>query len=143
MEELKIKVEKSTKTAAPEMIGHMTSSLPYFHRSLSKLLTSLNQNVVKVETSSTFTLLERATIAMLHSLFYKKSDSFYAMQEELSDQCLGVACSGGTIANLSAMWVARNSCLKPSDGFNGVAKEGILNALNFYGYSGAVIIGKL
>jgi glutamate decarboxylase len=31
------------------MIGHMTSSLPYFARPLSRLVTTMNQNPVKTE----------------------------------------------------------------------------------------------
>ncbi|KAJ2995808.1 hypothetical protein HDV02_000385 [Globomyces sp. JEL0801] len=45
-------IDQATKTASPQMIGHMTAALPYFHRSISRLLTALNQNVVKVETGT-------------------------------------------------------------------------------------------
>ena len=56
--------------------------------------------------------------------------------------CLGIACSGGTLANLTALWVARNSCLAPRNQFTGVAKEGLAAGLVEYGYSGACVIGS-
>ena len=49
-------VRHSTHTASPRFIGHMTSALPYFVRPLSKLVTALNQNMVKSETAKALTL---------------------------------------------------------------------------------------
>ncbi|KAJ3303393.1 hypothetical protein HDV03_003962 [Kappamyces sp. JEL0829] len=139
---LKINVDMATKTGAATQIGHMSSALPYFHRPLARLLTALNQNVVKAETASTFTSLERETIAMLHKDFYNSSDDFYTEFKQASDRALGVACSGGTIANVTAMWAARNSCLALRNSFEGVAKEGLLRGLQEYGYSRACIVGS-
>ena len=82
---LKVRIEKSTKTGAPNQIGHMSSSLPFFHRPLAKLITSLNQNVVKVETASTFTSLEKETIAMLHCDFFGLDESFYEIHRNAPD----------------------------------------------------------
>ncbi|MDD2855042.1 MAG: putative pyridoxal-dependent aspartate 1-decarboxylase, partial [Desulfuromonadaceae bacterium] len=48
-------VSQSVHTASPGFIGHMTSALPYFMLPLSRILTALNQNLVKVETSRAFT----------------------------------------------------------------------------------------
>ena len=45
-------VSQSVHTASPGFIGHMTSALPYFMLPLSRILTALNQNLVKVETLS-------------------------------------------------------------------------------------------
>ncbi|KAJ3259857.1 hypothetical protein HK103_001748 [Boothiomyces macroporosus] len=135
-------VDKSTRTAAPQMIGHMTAALPYFHRPLSKLLTALNQNVVKVETASTFTALERQTIAMLHNTFYARDLNFYDAYTQCPSVSLGVVCSGGTIANITAMWIARNKALGPDRDFPGISKAGLVEAMNHYKYSGAVIIGS-
>ena len=135
-------IQKSTRTGAAEMIGHMTTSLPYFQRSLSKLMTALNQNMVKVETSSTLTFLEKRTLSMLHFYFYKNSTVFY--QSYLSDpnSCLGNVCSGGTVANITAIWVARNKCLGPKNEFRGVMKEGIIPAMLYYKYKRAVVIAS-
>ena len=41
------------------------------------MITSLNQNVVKVETSATMTFLERETLSKLHRAFYNNTDEFY------------------------------------------------------------------
>lgn len=135
-------VDKSTKTGAPEMIGHMTTSLPFFHRPLAKLLTSLNQNLVKTETASTFTALERQTIAILHQAFYKQTKAFYREYTHSPIHSLGVICSGGTIANITAMWIARNKALGPKDEFPGISKAGLPIALGHYGFKTAVIIGS-
>ncbi|KAJ3075171.1 hypothetical protein HDU98_009008 [Podochytrium sp. JEL0797] len=139
-------IDRATRVASPKQIGHMTTALPYFHRPLAKLLTAMNQNVVKLETASTTTYLERETIAMMHHAFYGTtcSKSFYTHYIHSFDTALGVFTSGGTIANLTAMWVARNRALgpRPELGFTGVDKEGLFKALNVYGYKGAVILGS-
>lgn len=137
-------IDKSTRTGAPKMIGHMTTALPYFHRPLARLLAALNQNVVKVETAATFTTLERQTIAMLHHAFFQHTPEFYGLYSQSYEHCLGVLCSGGTVANISAMWIARNQALRPNEliSCTGVDKEGIVSSMAKYGYKGAVIIGS-
>ena len=50
-------------TGSPKFIGHMTSAIPYFLQSLSKCMAALHQNVVKIETSRSFTFLERQTLS--------------------------------------------------------------------------------
>ena len=50
-------VSQSVHTSSPSFIGHMTSALPYFILSLSKLMVGLNQNLVKVETSKAFIMI--------------------------------------------------------------------------------------
>lgn len=44
---------------------------------MSKLVTALNQNVVKVETSATTTYLERETLSKLHKAFFNQPFEFY------------------------------------------------------------------
>lgn len=136
-------VNHSVHCGAPTMIGHMTSSLPYYIRPLSKLVTTLHANNVKVETGKASTFLEKETLAMLHNVFYKFDDAFYEQWKARNDACLGVICSGGTIANSTAMWIARNKCL-PADGdkFRGVEKQGLAAGLIHYGYKSACIIGS-
>jgi hypothetical protein len=55
-------VAHSINTSSPNYMGHMTSALPYFVRPLSRLITGLNQNLVKVETAKAFTPYEREAI---------------------------------------------------------------------------------
>ncbi|GAA3971463.1 putative pyridoxal-dependent aspartate 1-decarboxylase [Allohahella marinimesophila] len=136
-------VAHSVHTASPSFIGHMTSALPYFMLPLSRIMIALNQNLVKTETSKAFTPLERQVLGMLHRLVYGASDAFYERNLHDHSIALGSMCSGGTIANLTALWVARNQCF-PADGdFKGVRKAGLARALKHYGYDDcAVLVSK-
>lgn len=122
-------VAQSVHTAAPGFVGHMTSALPYFMLPLSRIMTALNQNLVKVETSKAFTPMERQVLAMLHRLIYSGSDSFYRQWIHDSTHALGAFCSGGTIANITALWTARNLLCGPRGDFRGIAQEGFFRAL--------------
>ena len=122
-------VAQSVHTAAPGFVGHMTSALPYFMLPLSRIMTALNQNLVKVETSKAFTPMERQVLAMLHHLIYQQDEAFYQRWIHDSQHALGAFCSGGTVANLTALWVARNQLLGPHDDFPGVARTGLAGAL--------------
>lgn len=133
-------VSQSVHTSSPSFIGHMTSALPYFILPLSKLMVGLNQNLVKVETSKAFTPLERQVLGMMHRLVYQDSEIFYDQLMHSSNHSLGAFCSGGTVANITALWVARNNLLKPDGNFKGIAKEGLFKALTHYGYKGLVIL---
>jgi putative pyridoxal-dependent aspartate 1-decarboxylase len=135
-------VVHSIHTSSPRFIGHMTSALPSFVRPLAKLMTAMNQNVVKIETAKSLSFCEREALAMLHRQIYNFSDSFYAQHIQNNLSTLGILVSGGTVANITALWCARNASLKPKDGFLGVEKEGLAAALDFYGYKKAVIIGS-
>ncbi|KAJ3355866.1 hypothetical protein HDU83_002514 [Entophlyctis luteolus] len=143
-------IDRATRVASPKQIGHMTTALPYFHRPLAKLLTAMNQNVVKLETASTTTYLERETLAMMHHEFYGRvcTRSFYAHYMHAFDTALGVFTSGGTIANITALWAARNRALpacaasEAGGAFAGVDKEGLFRGLTVYGYKGAVVLAS-
>lgn len=135
-------IRHSTRTSSPRYIGHMTSALPYFIKPLAGLIVTLNQNVVKAETAKVLTPYERQVIAMLHRAIYQFDSDFYNHHIQNRESVLGILTSGGTIANLTALWCARNSALGPCEGFNGVEKEGMDAALKFYGYKDAVIIGS-
>jgi glutamate decarboxylase len=104
----------------------------------------MNQNVVKSETSKTITMLEKHVTASLHRLIYNLDDAFYHSATEDPDVALGMFTSGGTIANITGLWVARNRALGPDEagGFAGVEQRGLLEAALHYGYKGEVVIGS-
>lgn len=133
-------VSQSVHTASPGFIGHMTSALPYFMLPLSRILTALNQNLVKVETSRAFTPMERQVLGMLHRLIYSRDDGFYSQWIQDSRHALGAFCSGGTIANVTALWTARNRLCGPSGDFKGIAREGLSKALRHLDCSGLAVL---
>ena len=133
-------VAHSVHTASPRFIGHMTSALPYFLLPLSKLMVGLNQNLVKIETSKAFTPMERQVIGMIHHLMYQQDDAFYQQWLHSPNHSLGAFCSGGTVANITALWVAKNRLLGPDGDFTGVAQEGLFNALMHYQYKGLAVL---
>ncbi|MBA6224638.1 putative pyridoxal-dependent aspartate 1-decarboxylase [Colwellia sp. MB02u-18] len=133
-------VSQSVHTSSPSFIGHMTSALPYFILPLSKLMVGLNQNLVKIETSKAFTPMERQVLGMMHRLVYQDEAPFYQQWMHSANHSLGAFCSGGTVANLTALWVARNNLLKPDGDFKGVAREGLFKALKHYQYDGLAIL---
>lgn len=73
--------------------------------------------------------LEREVLAKLHRLIYGRDDAFYGEQMHAKDAALGVMTSGGTIANVTALWLARNRACGDN-----------LFALYEQGYRGAVIL---
>ncbi len=133
-------VAQSVHTSSPSFIGHMTSALPYFMLPLSKIMMALNQNLVKIETSKAFTPMERQVLGMVHSLVYQMDEPFYNQYMHSSNHSLGAFCSGGTLANLTAMWVARNSQFAPEGNFKGIENEGVFRSLKHYGYEGAAML---
>ena len=133
-------VARSVHTASPSFVGHMTSALPYFMLPLSKIMIALNQNLVKTETSKAFTPLERQVLGMLHRLVYQQDEEFYSKWMHNPEFALGAMCSGGTIANITALWAARNLALPAEGNFKGVAHEGLFRALRYYGYEGAAVL---
>ncbi|MDI9244100.1 pyridoxal-dependent aspartate 1-decarboxylase PanP [Marinobacter sp. CHS3-4] len=133
-------VANSVHTASPSFIGHMTSALPYFMLPLSKIMIALNQNLVKTETSKAFTPMERQVLGMIHRLVYNEDGDFYRKWMHDPGHALGAMCSGGTIANLTALWVARNNAFPPEGNFRGIHQEGLFRALRYYGCEGAAIL---
>ena len=133
-------VANSVHTASPSFIGHMTSALPYFMLPLSKIMIALNQNLVKTETSKAFTPMERQVLAMIHRLVYAQDGAFYRKWMHDPGHALGAMCSGGTVANLTALWVARNNAFPAEGSFRGVHQEGLFRALRYYGCEGAAIL---
>ena len=120
----------------------MTSALPYFTTPLAHLITALNQNLVKVESSKIVTAIERQVLASLHKMLYEQDDSFYTQHTQASASTLGILGTGGTIANLTALWCARNAFFRPTDSFAGIEQAGLPQALLKAGYKGVAIIGS-
>ncbi|MBD2344917.1 pyridoxal-dependent aspartate 1-decarboxylase PanP [Anabaena subtropica] len=135
-------VSNSIHTSSPQFIGHMTSALPSFVRPLAKLMTAMNQNAVKIETAKALSFCEREALAMMHRQIYDFSDNFYTQHIQNNQSTLGILVSGGTTANITALWCARNKSLGAKNEFLGIEKAGLTAALNFYGYKGAVVIGS-
>ncbi|RAJ94978.1 pyridoxal-dependent aspartate 1-decarboxylase PanP [Aliidiomarina maris] len=133
-------VAHSVHTSSPKFIGHMTSALPYFLLPLAKLMVGLNQNLVKIETSKAFTPLERQVLGMMHHLVYGEPAPFYQTWMHSAEHSLGAMCSGGTVANITALWVARNKLFKADGDFNGIAQEGLAAGLAHYGYRKACVL---
>jgi glutamate decarboxylase len=133
-------VSQSVHTAAPGFIGHMTSSMPYFMLPLAKIMIALNQNTVKIETSKAFTPLESQVIGMLHHLIYRRDDAYYDRWTHDRAHAFGVFCSGGTIANVTALWVARNQLLAPRGEFRGTREDGVAAGMMEHGYKQLAIL---
>jgi glutamate decarboxylase len=133
-------VANSVHTASPSFIGHMTSALPYFMLPLSKIMIALNQNLVKTETSKAFTPMERQVLGMIHRLVYQQDSAYYRKWMHDPRHALGAMCSGGTVANLTALWVARNRAFPAEGSFRGLHQEGLFRALKYYGHEGAAIL---
>lgn len=135
-------ISRSVRLGQPRFIGHMTSALPDFLAPLTRVVSALNQNVVKLETSGAFTAFERQALALVHRQVFARPDSFYADHTQDPESTLGMMVSGGTLGNVAALWCARNRCLGPKAGFAGVEQEGLAAALQAYGAKRAVVIGS-
>ncbi|MEF2482186.1 aminotransferase class V-fold PLP-dependent enzyme [Vibrio mimicus] len=123
-------------------MGHMTGTVPYFIKQLMNVITDLNQNVVKVETSNILTLIERQVIGTLHDSFFNAGEFFYKKYMQNPNVCLGIGTSGGTLANISAMSFALNRLFSARGSFKGIAQEGIFNTLRYFNFEKVVIVGS-
>jgi len=129
-------------TASPRYIGHMTSALPDYVHDISKLISKLNQNLVKVESSKSLIFLEREALAMLHKSFYLFSDEFYDYNIQKVNNNLGVISTGGTISNLTALLTARNKKLFGDNRSENLKPQSIYNVLHKKGYKDFVVLGS-
>ena len=139
--EIKTKVVgHSVKVGSPYYIGHMISAVPYFMILLEMITAALNQNQVKIETAKASSFVERELIAWLHRLVFNKTDKFYKKNIQNPRVALGNVTSDGTLANMSALLVAREKAFPPREDFPGLRMAGMESALRYYGYSRGVII---
>jgi glutamate decarboxylase len=134
-------VPYSNRIASPRSLAHMNQGLPYFMRPLARLVTAMNQNLTKLDASRALSLCERQALATMHRLVYDFADRFYEQHIQHGDSTLGIVTSGGTVANITALWAARNASLGPRGDFGGVEREGLLAALRYHGHTDAVVIG--
>lgn len=133
-------IRHSVKVGNPFYIGHMTSAIPYFMILIEMVIAALNQNQVKIETAKASTFVEREFLAWMHQLVFRRSRTFYRRAIENPDIALGNVTVDGTLANLTALWAAREKAFPPRRPFGGVRKDGMAAALAHYGCSGAAVL---
>ncbi|MBI5589872.1 MAG: putative pyridoxal-dependent aspartate 1-decarboxylase [Deltaproteobacteria bacterium] len=130
----------AVNVASPYFVGHMTSALPFFMVHLKTIIAALNQNVIKLETSKVVSVIEKQVLAKIHRLIYQESEAFYQQHVQNPQTSLGCFIEDGTLANITALWVARNSLLAARDHFEGIEKEGLSAAYRAYGIERLVVL---
>ncbi|MDA8140345.1 MAG: putative pyridoxal-dependent aspartate 1-decarboxylase [Desulfobacteraceae bacterium] len=130
----------AVNVASPYFIGHMTSAIPYFMVHLKTITAALNQNVNKAETSKVLSIIEKQVLAKIHRLIFKMPTAFYDEHVQNPATALGCFTEGGTLANITALWVARNSLLAPKGDFNGCEQDGVVAGLQAHGIERCVIL---
>lgn len=130
----------AVNVASPYFVGHMTSAIPYFMVHLKTITAALNQNVNKAETSKVLSIIEKQVLAKIHRLIYQQDDAFYEAHVQNPNTALGCFTEGGTIANMTALWVARNSLLAPVGQFLGCEQEGMVAGYQAHGIERCVLL---
>ena len=130
----------SVKVGSPYYIGHMTSAIPYFMILLEMIIAALNQNQVKIETAKASSFVERELVAWLHRLIFDKEERFYAKNIQNHRVALGNVTSDGTLANLTALLVAREKAFPADETFPGIRQGGMAQALRHYKYTRGVVL---
>jgi len=131
---------RAVNVASPYFVGHMTSAIPFFMVHLKAIVTALNQNVIKLETSKVLSVLEKQVLAKIHRLIYKKDEAFYQAHVQSVDTSLGTFTTGGTTANITALWLARNRFFNAISREKGVEEYGMVEAMQARGLDRAVIL---
>ncbi len=132
-------IAHSVKVGNPYYIGHMTSAVPYFMILIEMIITALNQNQVKIESAKSSTFVERELISWMHRLIYQNDEDFYNENIQNHEIALGNVTLDGTLANLTAMLVARNSAFPPDNRFPGIRTAGLYESFRYYGVKKAII----
>ena len=130
----------AVNVSSPYFVGHMTSAIPFFMVHLKSTIAALNQNVVKIETSKVLTVIEREVLAKFHKLIFNRSDAFYKKHIQNRYSALGAFIGGGTSANITALWVARNKAFPKDKNFLGIEKEGIAAAYSHHKIKRSVVL---
>ncbi|MCP4114799.1 MAG: putative pyridoxal-dependent aspartate 1-decarboxylase [Desulfobacteraceae bacterium] len=131
---------RAVNVASPYFVGHMTSAIPFFMVHLKAIVAALNQNVIKLETSKVLSVLEKQVLAKIHRLIFNRSEAFYQTHVQSVDTSLGAFTTGGTTANITAMWLARNRFFDAIPGDKGVEEHGMVAAMQARGLERAVIL---
>ncbi len=131
---------RAVNVASPYFIGHMTSAIPFFMVHLKAITAALNQNLIKLETSKVLSVLEKQVLAKVHRMVYNREPAFYDTHVQNVDTCLGLFTNGGTTANITALWAARNRLCGPTNDFAGLAIEGLPRALEYLNCTGLAIM---
>lgn len=122
-------------------LGHMTSPIPHFIPEIGRLIQSLNQNMVKMETSRGLTILERQVLSLIHREAFGFGQEFYTACSQDFTSTLGIFTSGGTLANVSALWTAcRNSSAEADNCVAGKKRVVIGSELMHYSFDKAAEI---
>ena len=119
-------VAHSVHTSAPSFIGHMTSCTSIFPVSVVEADGWAQSESGQDRDIKAFTPLERQVLGMMHRLVYEFDEPFYTEWMHSAQRSLGAICSGGTIANITALWVARNNQFKADGNFKELLKKGCL-----------------
>ncbi|MDA8404873.1 MAG: putative pyridoxal-dependent aspartate 1-decarboxylase [Desulfobacteraceae bacterium] len=130
----------AVNVSSPYFVGHMTSAIPFFMVHLKTIVAALNQNVVKLETSKVVSVLEKQVIAKIHRVIYNNTEEFYRHHVQNADTTLGVFVEGGTTANLTAMWMARNAKFQPKADFKGIEADGLVAAYRAWDVDRCVVL---
>jgi glutamate decarboxylase len=130
----------TVNTRSPTVMAHMSAVTPSFFAVLAKLLVAMNQNLVKRDASGVLTAIERQVIASLHKLVFELDDAFYSRHAQAPSSTLGIVTSGGSLANLTALWCARNRSLGGVDGGPGIDRVGLPAALRLAGVASVAIV---
>ncbi|MBU8849038.1 MAG: putative pyridoxal-dependent aspartate 1-decarboxylase, partial [Desulfobacterales bacterium] len=131
---------RAVNVASPYFIGHMTSAIPFFMVHLKAITAALNQNVIKLETSKVLSILEKQILAKIHRMIFSFDDHFYFKHVQNTETSLGVFTTGGTTANLTALWVARNKCFSPKGNFESIEKNGVFEAMKAHNLERSVVL---
>lgn len=131
---------KAVNVASPYFVGHMTSAIPFFMVHLKTITAALNQNLIKLETSKILSVLEKQILAKMHRMIFNFEDSFYLEHVQNTETSLGVFTTGGTTANITALWVARNKSFPAKNGFKSIEKDGLMEAMTAHDVKKAVVL---
>lgn len=131
---------RAVNVASPYFVGHMASAIPFFMVHLKTITAALNQNLNKLETSKVLSVLEKQILAKMHRLVFNYDEAFYLEHVQNTETSLGIFTTGGTSANLTALWVARNKCFGPVNGFESIEKNGLFAAMTAHGVEKGVIL---
>jgi glutamate decarboxylase len=133
-------VSQSVHTASPGFIGHMTSALPYFMLPLSRILTALNQNLVKVETSRAFTPMERQVLGMLHRLIYSATTRSTTSGSRTAATPWAPSVPAAPSPTSRPFGPRATGCAARRMAFGGIAQEGLPKALQHLDCKGLAVL---